>query len=415
VNIPDRVASIALPPMPDSQQQKILAALELIVTGAAFRSSKRCQEFLRYVVEETVAGRADKLKERTVGVELFGRGPEYDPSSDAIVRVRASEVRKRLYQHYDQAQTVSGWRIELPPGSYVPEFHWVPAEEPVVAAPAAPLGNPRRAWLAALLLLPAVVGLIAYVLRPAPPAFEQFWRPMVASANPAVVCLGQPVVYNFSKRVHEQYAKRSPQPVALGPYALPLADLEFTAQDILPVPDQYVGAGSAAAAMKVGNLLAEFTKRTQLRIGNEFSAFDLKHYPVLLVGAFSNAWSLHVQERFPFRFVQEQSRRGIRETVGERRQWFLDALQANGRTPEDYAIVARTFDSGTDEPLMMVAGVTQYGTQAAAEFVTSKLDLEKALAQAPADWPQKNLQILLRVAVTGNTPGKAQVVALHVW
>jgi hypothetical protein len=64
---------------------------------------------------------------------------------------------------------------------------------------------------------------------------------------------------------------------------------------------------------------------------------------------------------------------------------------------------------------MMVAGVTQYGTQAAAEFFSSEPDMEKALAQAPSDWPGKSIQILLRVAVMGNTPGRAQFVALHTW
>ncbi len=406
---------MASPPLSDAQQQAILAEMATVLAGPSFRTSKRCQEFLRYVIEETIAGRGEKLKERTVGMELFARGPNYDPSSDAIVRVRASEVRKRLTQHYDQAGRPEALRLELPAGSYVPEFHWTSIEPaPLPAVIAAP-SSPNRRWLLALLLLPVVAALTAWALRPDPSPFDDFWRPMVASSHPVVVCLGQPVVYSFSKRVHEQYAARAPQPPRRGPYVLPLAELDFTATDILPVPDQYVGAGSAAAAMRAGNLLAGYAKRTQLRIGNEFSAFDLKHYPVLLVGAFSNAWSLHVQERFPFRFVQEQSRRGIRETVGSRREWFLDELQPNGRTPEDYAIVARTFDSGTDEPLMVVAGVTQYGTQAAAEFVASKPDLEKALAQAPQNWPQKNVQILLRVSVVGNTPGKAQFVALHTW
>lgn len=415
MNIPDRVTATAPQLLDDSQAQKVLAELGRILAGPTFRSSKRCQEFLRYVVEETVAGRAERLKERTVGMELFGRGPDYDPSSDAIVRVRASEVRRRLAQHYEQTQEPGALRIDLPPGSYIPDFRWAPAQ--VAPAPVAP-GVPRsgrRWWPAALLLLPVAAGLAGWAMWPAASAFAEFWRPMVESSHPVVVCLGQPVVYTFSKRVHEQYAARIPQAKPRGPYVLPLAELEFTAQDILPVPDQYVGAGSAAAAMAAGNVLARFTKRSQLRIGNEFSAVDLKNNPVLLVGAFSNAWSLHVQERFPFRFVQEKSRRGIREMVGERREWFLDALQGNGRTPEDYAIVVRTFDAGTHEPLMMVAGVTQYGTQAAAEFVSSETEMEKALAQAPADWARKNIQLLLRVSVMGNTPGRAQFVALHTW
>ena len=113
--------------------------LERVLSGAAFASSQRSREFLRYVVEETLEGRADQIKERSIAMAIFGRGAEYDPGADSIVRVKAVEVRKRLAQHY-AAAPASRIRIELPQGRYVPRI------EAVEEAPRR--GGGRRVWLA---------------------------------------------------------------------------------------------------------------------------------------------------------------------------------------------------------------------------------------------------------------------------
>ena len=96
--------------------------LQRVLESGEFSSSKRCQEFLRYVVDKTLAGHADDLKERTIGVELLGRPTTYEPSIDASVRVKAGEVRKRLHLYYNGAGLQDGLRIDLPAGGYVPEF-----------------------------------------------------------------------------------------------------------------------------------------------------------------------------------------------------------------------------------------------------------------------------------------------------
>src|SRR5580704_6046291 len=83
-----------------------------------------CQDFVRYVVEHTLTGREDMLKERTIGIEVFGRSTSYEPSDDATVRVKAGDVRKRLGLYYAEQGAHNPVRIELPPGTYVPEFRW---------------------------------------------------------------------------------------------------------------------------------------------------------------------------------------------------------------------------------------------------------------------------------------------------
>jgi len=121
----------------------IRAALEQVLASTEFRASRRCQEFLRFVVDTTLAGNAQMLKERTIGVEVFGRAAAYDPGNDSTVRVKAGEVRKRLHMYYTGPGAANPVRIDLPAGGYVPEFHRAPVPPPdqgVAVAPAAPAG-----------------------------------------------------------------------------------------------------------------------------------------------------------------------------------------------------------------------------------------------------------------------------------
>ena len=87
-----------------------------------FAQSSRCKNFLDYVVLQTLLGKAGQLKERTIGISVFNRANDYDPGEDAIVRVTANEVRKRLGQFYRESKAAHPIQIELPRGAYVPEF-----------------------------------------------------------------------------------------------------------------------------------------------------------------------------------------------------------------------------------------------------------------------------------------------------
>jgi TolB-like protein len=98
--------------------------LDEVLTSKVFEGSKRAQEFLQLVVEHALAGRFDHLRERMIGAEMFGRPIDYDTANDAVVRVKATEIRKKLAQFYQELNETPAVRIELPPGSYVPKFHW---------------------------------------------------------------------------------------------------------------------------------------------------------------------------------------------------------------------------------------------------------------------------------------------------
>src|ERR1700683_1387205 len=123
-------------PRPTSvSAEAVREELSRVLACHEFRSSKRSQDFLRYVVEHTLAGHADMLKERTIGIEVFGRSTSYEPSDDATVRVKAGDVRKRLGLYYAEHGAQNPVRIELPSGTYVPEFRGLDVPEAVVPLP----------------------------------------------------------------------------------------------------------------------------------------------------------------------------------------------------------------------------------------------------------------------------------------
>jgi len=119
----------------EARERAVRAELDRLLGSGAFRTSKRCSEFVKHIVEHTIAGQTDALKERSIGIDLFQLPPDFDTGQHTIVRVTANEVRKKLAQHY-QAENHSNHpvRIHLPPGSYSAEFRWeTPAETKVPA------------------------------------------------------------------------------------------------------------------------------------------------------------------------------------------------------------------------------------------------------------------------------------------
>src|SRR5882672_5976472 len=114
-------------PETDAERRAVEEQLERILIHPVFRTSKRCASLLRHVVHSTLHGHGALLKERTLGVEVFGRDASYDTNLDPVVRTTAGDIRKRIAQYYHQSGHETEIRIDLPSGSYLPEFH-LPAE-----------------------------------------------------------------------------------------------------------------------------------------------------------------------------------------------------------------------------------------------------------------------------------------------
>jgi tetratricopeptide (TPR) repeat protein len=125
----------------------IARQLSRILADAHFQNSRRLSRFLRFAVEQRLSGHADGLKEHWIGVEVFDRGPDYNPQTDPIVRIMAGRLRGRLLEYYSGPGSSDAVLIEIPRGGYAPRFRWnfpaqAGADRP---APAAAAG--RVAWV----------------------------------------------------------------------------------------------------------------------------------------------------------------------------------------------------------------------------------------------------------------------------
>src|SRR4051812_12246367 len=142
---------VSAPCLPPEQAEQIRTELQRVLNSHHFRGSRRCQNLLRHVTEQTLVGNTLCLKERTLGVEVFERSPDYDTSQDPVVRATAAETRKKLAQYYQENNGEAQARIALFPGSYIAEFH------PLV--PPSPPGQRRQR---SSFLLPG--GIVAFLV-----------------------------------------------------------------------------------------------------------------------------------------------------------------------------------------------------------------------------------------------------------
>ena len=378
--------------------ERIREELNRVLGSHEFRSSKRSQDFLRYVVEHALAGDADVLKERTIGIEVFGRPTSYDPSDDATVRVKAGEVRKRLGLYYFDQGAQDPIRIELPSGTYVPEFHTAPAPAPSAAAPAptpappaqlAPHAGWRSMWIVPLVMLAA--GIIWYLTRPAATILDQFWAPVLEGRQPVLVCAAFVPVWNF-----EPPASGQPRP-----------------ENYIPLNDQFVGGGDLLATSRLTAMLTRLKRPYRVRVGNDVSFADLRNGPAILVGYSYTRWrDISAQMRY---FIDGTLRPiGITDN-GNPTEWTLPDLPPDRHTSEDYAIVSRVFHPDTHAMLVEIAGILQYGTDAAGDLVTNPDLMAEALRGAPPGWQSKNLQMVLHVKVISGAPTSPKVVKTYFW
>src|SRR3954453_508809 len=121
----------------------IRTQLQKILSSAGFARNDRLTGFLRFVVNQELSGRGDDLKESVIGVEYFGRPPDYDVRQDSVVRNEAGKLRSRLAEYYAAEGAADGLIIDLPKGAYKPAFRQI--ERATTLAPG-PTGSRRRVW-----------------------------------------------------------------------------------------------------------------------------------------------------------------------------------------------------------------------------------------------------------------------------
>jgi len=433
-----------LDPVPIAARPQIEELLLDILHSAPFRTSRQCQDLFRYIVERSLNGADESLRERLIGIDVFGRAPDYDTAEDPVVRIRAAEVRKRLAQYYQAKTDVPvGWKIEIPTGSYRAHFHPADASlspvspthsvihalvenvpPTVESAPvsAGRAGKRRLFWASALvagcLALISTALLLSRNSYRAQTPFDLFWAPVLDSATPVLVCTGSNRVYRMSEEARRRYRRSHPTPEDGTPNLetlVPRQELKnFTGDDFVPVKDTYLTIGDASVTAQVSALLTSRHHPYDVRFGSDLSFGDLRQGSAILIGAFNNSWTLNMTDNLRFVFdAGDTSQMHVQDRFDASRSWWPKF--SDGKFSEDYAIVSRILDSKTGSVLVTIAGLDHSGTRAAGDFVTNPQMIANLLQQVPKDWTRKNLQVLLHTNVTNNIPGTPTVVAVYYW
>jgi hypothetical protein len=429
-------------PQTSEDRDAVLRELKQVLASPQFSSSKRYPALLQYVVENTLEGKSDLLKERTLGVEVFDRPPTYDTNTDTVVRYTAGEVRKRLQLYYHEQGRNSQIRISLPAGSYVPEFlhgqeepeesagdagsaatsmsetrlSAVPAGEmrelesaspltlavrtspPFAGAEIGPGSVPRRnkfnlrrlIWLVVMVVVVVVAfaGLRwrSRTLQPQT-ALDDFWGPVLHDQRTVLICTGSVV------------------------FAPDRVSGTLTAGKDIEYP--FVSMEGASAISLTSSLLRSFGVQAQLKSAGATPLTELRERSFILLGAFNNQWSLRLLEPLRFHFTPEAGE-SIVDQMQPQVHWSRDRSIPYS-SADDYALVARYRDVTTDSWVVVLAGVGRNGTEAAAEFASSPHYMQLLRDQLGKDFANRNIEAVLKVSVIDGKTGAPSILAVHTW
>ncbi len=395
----------------------IRAQLNRLLAHPLFSNSKRYPALLAYVVEQTLLGNGTQLKERTIGVEVFGRSAAYDANADPVVRITAGEVRKRLSQYYYDPVHDGEPVIELPVGSYVPVFSQREPESLDSTPPSATMQATQdsiksgriRWWAVAGIALSA--GLLGALLgmalkpRPAPPPLtiiDRFWEPVTSSRNPATFCLGEP-----ESRIDVN---------AIGSFesANPESDHEST--EVTATDKGRFALSDVVTLTRAAAALEARDKTFRVVPASQATFAQLREGPIVLIGGLDNIWTLRITHNLRFDFeLRGDSGILVDKRARPTTAWTTVWNREHEKLAHDYAIVARIHDKTTGQPVIIAAGISEKGTEAAGEILYNPVYLKALLAHVPPDWEDKNLEAVIETQVIQGHAGPPNILAVETW
>lgn len=433
--------------------------LKEVIAGDVFKGSHRSGQFLQYIVDQAIAGRVDSLKERVIGMELFGRSASYDTGDDAIVRVTASDVRKRLLQHYGRYGATSGFRISLPSGSYIPEIVRDPtgeigpteiavkphdpesvlqepgavSDELVVNAQVFPqletTQSKGKTWRLPLLFGVFLIALnlaLWGILWSRYPQAEAAhisalpWSALFGSSHVTELITSDPNIAEIQGITHSQvsvsdYANRNyvPVPNKLTP------EQEYFCKVILR-GDNSAGVDAPIVA-KIAALAQANSKVIAVRAARRIQLTDLKsdNNFIFLGSPRSDPWFTLFSDQLDFRFVMDkdsgsESIRNLRPRQNEQAQYIPSAL--GWATGDSYAILALVRNPDQSGQVLLLAGANAEGTEAAGKLITDlpRLSTELRNCGISPTGPLRHFEMLLHLNTMAGTPNNIDLVACHI-
>ena len=400
--------------------------IDKLIKSHSLHSSESLCKLLRYLAEHSLDHPGVGLKEYQIATEVLGRPAGFDPQSDSTVRVQAGRLRVKLTEYYANEGPDDLIVVEIPKGSYALTFHVRVAKSGVLASiPLVFEPTPHkeeaarftRGWVIAVavssVLLAASLSTTAILLsqrlrtqaaasQTVPAAYQIFWSRFVAAPQPPWVIFSNA---NFVGRPQTNMR-----------YYNPSTDSREA------VLDHYTGVGEVLAIHELDRVFGMLNRQLRVKRGALFSLDDVRNNDLIFIGSpAENLTLLEIPgtQEFVFQKVNSGPRKGdvavisVHPAAGESRVFL--ASPSSQSVNEDYAIVGLKPGLDPAHSMLILAGTTTVGTQAAAEYVCREDSLAELLQRLGVSKPGdiKPFEALLHVRVTHGVPVMTDLVSVR--
>jgi hypothetical protein len=411
-----------------TDREHLLEQINRLVGSHALHGSESLCKLLRYLARHAVDHPGTPIKEFQIATEVFGRSADFDPQLDSMVRVQAGRLRSKLSEYYSSDGLEDPIVVELPKGTYVLSFHHrnASATKSASAALNGEVGkearekSPERRWgtevISLSIFLAAAITVIVWLLatrtstpvglaseiEPVPAAFRVFWRgfasgpeePWVVFSNAAFV--GRP-------ETGMRYR-------------------DATRDAGAPILDHYTGVGEVLAVHELDRVFGLFNRRIRVKRGSLFSLDDAKNNNLIFIGSpVENLSLLEIPGTQEFFFEQLTSgpRKGDHAIINkhpqpdEAKEFF--ATPSGVPLTEDYAVLGLVKGMNPGQSVLILAGNTTIGTQAAVEYVCRQSSVEELLLRLSVsqNGELKPFEAVIRVKVARGVPVETELVAIR--
>ena len=416
--------------------------LRRVLQSEHFAKAPKKRRFLEFVTEQTLLGNGEKLNEFLIGMEVYGRGSDFNPQENPIVRVQAHEIRRVLRQYYEEEGKTSWLRIELPLGHYVPVFSRGAAEEEATLDPQgtreglAPRKSDKlyRFLILGLAVACAILATLLvrersrteraseaqHTLLRLPEELEWFWKPFLPPADPPIIVIPN---HPLLRAAHDgDSAETLANSHEIPKSALPefrdtVHFRELKRFLFVPNTTDFTAVGETMGLLNLFQLFAGVGQKCILKQSRLISFEEIKRGNAILLGG-NQSWSGRVflnPEGFRFQagvILNDKAR------PGEKPVYKPEFDPVTNNLTRDYALVLMLPHERKENRILLIYGIYTQGSQAAIEYLTSAErmpELRKALIALEPDrkTPAKYFQVVLETTVENYVPGKASLVAVR--
>ena len=415
--------------VPLADRERYLSQIEKLVHSHSLRKAESLCKLLRYLADHALSQPGVPLKEYQIATEVFGRPEDFDPQADSAIRVQAGRLRLKLLDYYSHEGVTDNIVVEVPNGSYTLSFHErdLPVQGPAFTPGSVPLVVTERrrqarsvsGWIIAvstlsLLLVTALATIVFLAVAlsssrtanstasPAPASLRTFWSQF--ASGPFVPW----VIFSNGKFVG--------RPETGMRYMDPVRD----SHDL--ILDHYTGVGEVLAVHELDRVFSQLKEPIRVTRGSLFSLDDARNNDLIFVGSPAENLTLldlPGSEEFVFKRFATAPHKGelgivnVHPEPGQAGIFF--PTDSAHPLVEDYAVIALIHGLDPARRVMILAGTTTIGTQAAVEYVCTNDSVERLLHNlaVPAGGEVAPFEALLRVKVTRGVPVDIQLVTVR--